>query len=263
MKINGRKIRKDLQQFSVPPCNRNKMQITILLCQKAYQERLLSKRIGFCEFISTQIRFIGRWVWIAQAVFLLIFLLILSRCRVGTDDMQSIFLLLSLVAPLISFGGFPEILKSYAHNMEEIEASTRFSMQKLMGARMLILGLSDLCSLTVILAASAAAAGNVSPLLRMMLYLFVPFNLTCCVCMAVLGHVKSRYAGYCSGGICIACIVIFCRLPWATHYYETAATGVWIILFFLSIVALAIELVHVFQSFNRICFQDEMLSAQW
>ena len=261
MKINERKIRQDLNQFSVPHYDRDKMQETICLAKQAYKERLLSKRIGFWEFIEMQVKFIGHWVWIAQAVFLLVALFALSRCHIGTVDMQSVFLMLSSVAPLIAFVGFPEILKSYAHNMEEIEASTRFSMRKLMGARMLILGLSDICSLTIILVASAA--GNAALILRMILYLFVPFNLTCCACMTVLNHVKSRYDGYYCAAICFACMVTFYRLPLATHYYETAATGVWIILFFISVVYLAIEIVHVFQSFNRVCFSDEMLSVKW
>ena len=261
MKMNNRKIRKDLQQFSVPPYDRDKMQETIHLAKQAYKERLLSKRIGFWEFIVMQVRFIGHWVWLLQAGLLLAALFFLSRFRTNTVDMQSIFLLLSSVAPMIAFVSFPEIMKSYANDMEEIEASTRFSMRKLMGARMLILGLADLCSLTIILAASAA--GNVALILRMILYLFVPFNLTCCACMTVLNHVKSRYAGYYCGAICVACMVIFCRLPWITHYYEVAATGAWIILFFISIVYLAIEIVRVFQSFNRVCFCDEMLSVKW
>jgi hypothetical protein len=261
MKRNDRKIRKDLQQFSVPPYDRNKMQETIHLAKQAYKERLLSKRIGFWEFIAMQVRFIGHWVWLSQAILLFAALFFLSRFRTNTTDIQSVFLLLSSVAPVVAFVGFPEIMKSYAHNMEEIEACTRFSMRKLMGARMLILGLADLCSLTLILAASAA--GDASLILRMILYLFVPFNLTCCACMTVLDHIKSRYAGYYCGAICVACMVIFCRLPWAAHYYETAATGVWIILFFISIVYLAIETARVFQSFNRVCFRDEMLSVKW
>ncbi len=165
MKINDAKIRNDLQQFSVPAYDRDKMQETIRVSKKAYNERLLSKRIGFCEFIATQVRFIGRWVWLSQATFLLLSLYLLSRFNFGKVDMQSVFLLLSSVASLIAFVGFPEVLKSYANNMEEIEACTRFSMRKLMGARMLILGLADLCSLTIILTVSTA--GNAALILRM------------------------------------------------------------------------------------------------
>ncbi len=71
MKRNDRKIQKDLQQFSVPTYDRDKMQETIHLAKQAYKERLLSKRIGFWEFIEMQVRFIGHWVWLAQVVLLL------------------------------------------------------------------------------------------------------------------------------------------------------------------------------------------------
>lgn len=261
MKMNNPKIREDLQQFAVPPYDRSKMQETIHLAKQAYKERLLSKRIGFWEFIEMQIRFIGHWVWLSQAVLLFAALFFLSRFHTNTADMQSVFLLLSSFAPMVAFVGFPEIMKSYAHSMEEIEACTRFSMRKLMGARILILGLTDLCSLTIILAASAV--GDASLILRMILYLFVPFNLTCCACMTVLEHIKSRYAGYYCGAICAACMVILCRLPWAVHYYEAAATGAWIFLFFISIVYFVIETARIFQRFNQVCFHDETLSVKW
>lgn len=261
MKINDAKIRNDLQQFSVPAYDRDKMQETIRVSKKAYNERLLSKRIGFCEFIATQVRFIGRWVWLSQATFLLLSLYLLSRFNFGKVDMQSVFLLLSSVASLIAFVGFPEVLKSYANNMEEIEACTRFSMRKLMGARMLILGLAHLCSLTIILTVSTA--GNAALILRMILYLFVPFNITCCICMTVLHHVRSRYAGYYCGAICIVGLVILRILTWSYGCYEAGATVGWIILFFLSLIYLVIEIIRVFYSFNRVCFNDEMLSAKW
>ena len=67
MKRNNRKIRNDLQQFLVPPFERDKMQKTIYLAKQAYKERLLSKQIGFWEFVEMQIRFIGHWVWLSQA----------------------------------------------------------------------------------------------------------------------------------------------------------------------------------------------------
>ena len=47
MKMNDRKIQKDLQSFSVPHYDRDKMQETICLAKQAYIERLISKRIVF------------------------------------------------------------------------------------------------------------------------------------------------------------------------------------------------------------------------
>lgn len=261
MKINERKIRETLTSFSVPAYDPDALRQTIRLAKKAYSERLLAKRIGCWEFIAMQVRFIGRGVWLAQAALLLACLYLLEGFHAEKADMQSVFLLLSSIAPLIAFVGFPEILKSYSHNMEEIEACTRFSMRKLMGARMLILGLADLFSLTLILTVSAA--GNAAFILRMILYLFVPFNLTCCLCMTVLEHFRGRYAGYACEVICVGCTVLFLRLSLLKKYYEAAATGTWMLFFCLSGVYLTIETVRVFRSFSRTCFSDETLSAKW
>ncbi|MDI6619577.1 MAG: hypothetical protein QME45_13075 [Clostridiales bacterium] len=261
MKINYQKIQQDLRPFSVPAYDRDKMQETIQLAKKCYSEKLISERIGFWRFIAVQVRFIERWVWLAQAASFLLFLFLLKQYHFGKYDMQPVFLLFSSVAPMIAFIGFPEVLKSYSHNMEEIESCTRFSIRKLMGARMLILGLADLCCLTAILAASAASNGAL--LLRMILYLFVPFNLTCCACLTVIEHVKNRYDGYLCAIICIICIIVFRKLSFMKDCYEATATGIWTIMFLVSIGYLAIEIVRTFRCLNRFCSKEKTLSVTW
>jgi len=262
MKINERKIREDLASFSVPAYDPEKMRETVQLAKAAYRERQFAARIGFWEFLSMQLRFIGKWVWLAQVVLLLSVLLAVSRRSFAVNEMQHVFLVFSCAVPLLAFLGFPEILKSYAHGMAEIEGCTRFSMRKLMGARMLILGLADLCCMTVILAASAARSGT--PVLRMILYLFVPFNVTCCGCLTVLEHVKSRQGGYFCAAVCVLCIAVFSQLSFVKGFYETAATGMWIVLFFCSLAYFATELFRAFRSFDRLfCSKQETLSVPW
>lgn len=262
MKINERNIRKGFASFSVPAYDPEKMRETVRLAKKAYRERQAAERIGFWEFLSMQLRFIGKWVWLAQAALLLLVLLAVGRRSSSVFELRPIFLLFSFVAPLIAFVGFPEILKSYSYGMAEIEACARFSMRKLMGARMLILGLADLCCLTVILAVSTAGSGV--PLLRMILYLFVPFNVTCCGCLTVLDHVRSRQGGYFCAAVCIFCIVIFTRLSFVREYYEAAATGAWVFLFFCSLAYFAFELIRTFRGFDSLSHsQKETLSVPW
>lgn len=261
MNRSDRKIRDYMQQYSVPSYDTKKMQQTIHLAQQAYRDRLLSKRIGFWEFIRMQVHFIGHWVWFAQSALVLGFLFILRGYHFGHSDLQHILLLFSAVSPIIAFVAFPELLKSYAHDMEEIESCTHFSMRKLMGARMLILGLADLFCLTVILAISTTHDGVF--VLRMILYLFVPFNLTCCGCLTVLNHVKSKQGGYYCGAICILCMAAFGGLSFVNKYYETATAGIWIAMFVLTLVYIAIEVVHTFRSFNRFCSKEETISVGW
>ena len=261
MNRNDQEIRNYLQQDSVPSYDPEKMQQTVRLARQAYCSRLLSKRIGFGKFIRMQMHFIGHWVWFTQAALVFGFLILLTKCDFGQPDLQHILLLFSAASPMIALVGFPELLKSYSHGMEEIESCTRFSMRKLMGARMLILGLTDLFCLTVILAVSTAHSGEF--LMRMILYLFVPFNLTCCGCLTVLSHVKSRQNGYYCGAICALCIAVFVSLSFVKRYYEAAATGAWLMMFILTLVYLAIEVVQTFQSFNRFCAKEEAISVTW
>lgn len=246
MKLSEKKIREGLRQFPVPAYDPEGLEKTVRSAERAYGEQLIAKRIGFPEFIAMQVRFIGRWVWAAHSALLLLFLLLLSRYQFGIRDMQPVFLLFSTIAPLVAFVGFPEILKSCSHNMEEIEACTRFSLRRLMAARMLILGLADLCCLTAILAASSANKGAL--VWRMILYLFVPFNLTCCGCLTVLRRVRNRYDGYSCAAVCAFCVAVFTKLSFRREYYEAAASGVWAVLFFLSAAYIVFEVFRALQS---------------
>lgn len=262
MKINERKIREDLNSYSVPAYDPKKLGETIRLAKKAYCERQVAERIGFWEFLSMQLRFISKWVWLAQAALLLLVLLAVGRRSSSVSEMRSVFLIFSFTAPAVAFLGFPEILKSYAHGMAEIEGCTRFSIRKLMGARMLILGLADLCCMTVILAVSAASTGT--PVLRMILYLFVPFNVTCCGCLTVLDHARSRQGGYVCAAVCVLCIAVFSQLSFVREYYEAAATGAWAVLFFCSLAYFVVELIRTFRSFDHLFYsKKETLSVPW
>lgn len=261
MKKKEREMRAVLSTFSVPKFDRDRAEQTVLLARQAYREGIASERIGLVRFVAAQVRFIGRWVWGAQAVLLLTFLVLFCRYGFGKADLRPVYLLFAALSPLIAFTAFPELVKSFAHNMQEIESCTRFSLRKLLGARMLILGLADLCSLTVILAVSSAGAAV--SLFRMILYLFVPFNLTCCACLTVLDLIKSRYGGSYCGAVCVFCMAAFSKLSMEGRCYETAAVWGWAVLFLLSAVYFVAEAFRVFRGCCRVSFSGEKLSVQW
>ena len=78
MNRSDRKLRDYLQQYTVPPYDSKKMKQTVRLARQAYHDRLLSKRIGLWEFIRMQVRFIGRGLWLSQAVLLVFALVVIS-----------------------------------------------------------------------------------------------------------------------------------------------------------------------------------------
>ncbi len=261
MSRNRRGMEKDLLSYPVPDFDRERMEATVRLVRKAYSERLLTKRTGFLKLAAIQARFIGRWVWIAQAAFIVLFLVFAHMNHIERHGLQRLFFIFSALAPMIAFLIVPELLKSHVHGMEEIESSTRFSIQKLFGARMLIIGLADLFCLTMIIA--AAAAGSGADFLRLGMYLFVPFNLTCCGCLTVLDRVKSRYSGYYCGLLCLVFAIAFARLSLVPKLYEASATGVWTVMFALSAAYLAVEVARTVRHSKNILSRRENLSVAW
>ena len=262
MKMNTQKIKKDLRKFSVPDYDKGKMEETVHLAKRAYHEGQKTFRIGFWEFLTLQVHFISRAVWLSQAAILLLFLMLLRQSGLGAAGMQQMLLLLSSAAPLIAFAGFPEILKSVSHNMAEIEACTRFSLRRLVGARLFIIGMADLCCLSVILAVTAANSN--ASVFQLILYLFVPFNMTCCGCLTVFAHIKSGNDGYFCAAVCVLCMSVFSILSFHKEYYEAAATGVWLAMFLISLLYLAVETLHACRSLERFYnSKHETFSVKW
>lgn len=262
MKINDEKMHETLKQFSVPDYDRHKLQETIKVSIEAYKGNFFSRRIDFGDFIRMQVRFIGGWIWIIQAMILIGFLVLISQNNFEGDNLKNIVVLFSLAAPMIAFVGFPELLKSYAHDMEEIELCTRFSMRKLIAARMIILGFVDLFCLTIILAVSAFHNDSVF-IFRMILYLVVPFNVTCCGCITVMNHVKSRQGGYYCGIICFLCMAVFGWLSFVKSYYETVSQGVWLIMFLITTFYFASAVIKYFKGFAGDLEKEHTISIRW
>lgn len=262
MNVNKQKVIKYLKAYSVPPYDPEKLQETIELGKDIYMRSQTSARIGLLKFILYQFSFISKWVWALQLALLIIVFLATEKFTHSINSIQLVFAIFSSSTPLIAFFGIPELLKSYSYSMYEIEGCTRFSMYKLMGARMLIIGLADLCCLTVILTISIA---NIEvPIERLILYLLVPFNVTCCCCLAVLLHVKSNQGGYACAGICVFFIVLFTRLSFIKEIYETAVTGVWAIMFICSLIGFTIETIRTLQATSNIfCVKKDSITIPW
>ncbi len=261
MRKNRQGMEKDRLSYPVPDFDRERMEATVGLVRKAYSERLLGKRTGFLKLAAMQTRFIGRWVWAAQAAVIVLFLAFAHSYQLERHSLQRLLFVFSALAPMIAFLIVPELLKSHVHNMEEIESSTRFSIHKLFGARMLVIGLADLFCLTLIIAAASNESG--AAFLRLGMYLFVPFNLTCCGCLIVLERVKSRYCGYYCGLFCLVLVIVFARLSLVAKLYEASATGVWTVMFALSAAWLAVEVARTVRHSRDIMSRRENLSVAW
>ena len=174
-------------------------------CLRAGEEICLKQRrerISFPSFLSMQIKFIGRKIWLAQGIFLL-FVNGMFRSLYGNDYPEnplSAAKLLFCLSVLVFMTALPFLYRSARYQMQEIEAASRFSCVRLLAAKLVIVGIGDLFILGGIFCIAtwrtSLTAGST------LLYLCFPFLSAGSGCLYLLGHCspKQFFAG--SMGLC-------------------------------------------------------------
>lgn len=160
------------------------------------------QRIGFWKFLLLQIRFLGWKIWAAQGAALLVVCLWLSR-SFGQElwsRPQSVAGLLLCLSVLTVMSAPPLLYRSVRCRMQEVEAASRFSSNRLLMARLLIIGLGDGAMLGGILL-TAALGSALSPGTAALL-VCLPFLLCAGGCLYLLGHVPPRQFLTGSLGLC-------------------------------------------------------------
>lgn len=189
----NRKLKKELSECFRAPDPREK---------KAFLKKIPVPRANMSSFILTQIFFIRKRIW---AVSILIF----AAAVLGTYiiDLNAVWLVSSLV-PLLAMEVVTESGKSGACGMEELEKSARFSLKSVVMARFLILGIFNL-GIMFFLSCICREAVNM-PLMRSVVYLFVPYLLTAFISLRIVRQFRSREGMY--GCIVTAVLVGVCNL---------------------------------------------------
>lgn len=106
-------------------------------------------RLSFAAFLGTQVRFIGWKIWFLQALCLLL-------ANGALDLLFGDYYFVNLRAAAISLGALavlvmlttlPFVYNAVVYQMQEMEAATYFSSQRLLAARLSIVGIGDMVML--------------------------------------------------------------------------------------------------------------------
>ncbi|SEP03915.1 hypothetical protein SAMN04487895_11832 [Paenibacillus sophorae] len=189
----------------------------------------------------TQLRFISWKVWAVQLLIVLGMGLLLHKSIQEQNGNVQLVMLTSIAAPLLVIAGIQTLTRSLSCHMMEIELSTRHLLEKLTLVRMSLLGMADLIGLALL--AVLMSAWMQMEISVILLYLLVPFNLTCFGCLWLLNRVRTPSCGYyCliySGLVAlIQTILMFNPSLWL---FESSAIGVWQALLMLTITGIAFE----------------------
>ncbi|ASA24120.1 hypothetical protein [Paenibacillus donghaensis] len=241
MKKSSELIQNKLQQPAMPPTSPDVLEETIRQSKQLLRQNQLAKRTTFIEFFKAQLRFISPKIWGVQLLIVVGMILFVQHTEVSSvRDKLQLLAHASMAAPLLVLAGIQLLTRSFTHNMMEIELSTRHSLEKLMMVRLSILSMADLLGLLA--SASFFSMQLERDIGLVLLYLFVPFNLTCLGCLWILNRIHTKDSGYyclAYGGLLV--ILQFVLSIETVNLYDAPAVGGWLIVLVVSSLAVIYE----------------------
>lgn len=111
------------------------------------------QRIDFMSFLKRQVRFIGWKIWLGQGVLLLLLYGVFAFTTEGPllHSVRYTAYFLCCLSMLLMLSAAPMFYRCIRYTMYEIELASRFSIVKLLFARILIIGIGDVVLLTGLL----------------------------------------------------------------------------------------------------------------
>lgn len=140
------------------------------------------------HFVLLQAGFIRKRMWVLQLVLFALLVVWISQMRALWSQNNSIYALCACTAPLLVLINVTDFVRVYHVGLVEVELATRYSLPKIIAARMLIFGVTDIFIMVCVAAVGAWVSRTA--LLILLLYCLTPFCLVCAVSMELLRHLS-------------------------------------------------------------------------
>ncbi|MDO5411501.1 MAG: hypothetical protein Q4F21_13835 [Lachnospiraceae bacterium] len=186
------------------------------------------ERIGFQTFLFMQMKFVGRKVWLCQGLLLVLFSVIFLAADGGYLWKIPAYAarMLCYLAILIAMTALPLIHRSIHYKMHEVETAARFSADRLLAAKLLLIGTGDIFMLAGILiivsAKTSLPTGSVA------LYLLFPYLLASSGLLFLLGHLKTeRFMPYSLSFYFLLLLLILALKQIYPGFFQQTLSGGW------------------------------------
>jgi len=231
-------MKKDISDFTP-----QRLEETIALSKKIVMEEQKDKEAGMFQFVFGQMRFISAGTWMIRAGMLLGMIVVLYT--VHDNGGKQVDQMLSVVTPILVLSGIPEIWKNMRYHAMDIEICTRFGLKKAYMARFLLIGMMDLCMVTV-LTVMGSRRLSIS-FYQIAVWFLVPYNSTLMICLSMTAFIKhkSEYFTEAVGALWMAAVY------WLTGYvkiYEKVQLFLWGILLVISFVYIGFVIRKIMES---------------
>lgn len=196
------------------------LQETISAAKDAFIESEAEGFLSRAEFLYQQCGYIHKRWWILQGITLFSLWLILQI----TESSYYIQQCMGIAASLFSIMLLPELWKNRTSNSLEIECISYYSLRQVYSARIFAFAMVDL----LLLCSFALPTLLLGRLLieEMIIYFFLPYLVTCCICFRVLSDQRigsEIFALFLCGFWC----VIWTRIVLSEKIYGAISTPVW------------------------------------
>lgn len=240
MKDKDKFFKKKLDSYTVAPADELNIKKTILtgkqsLLQNPVQELYWYKRI------FNQFKYISPLLWVVQLLAFGLCMFMIGRINRDTD-ITPVLSSISFIVAFIGVVGFPELCKSFSHQMWELEQSCKYNLRQIAAIKLSIIGMIDL--LMVLIVSVMTSVQTAMPVWEMALYLFVPFNLVCIVSFFVISLTRNKssvfpvfFAGFGVAYIMLLCVNRF-------SLYQSVSIPIWAILCLSTFIALMVKIVQ-------------------
>lgn len=202
--------------------------------------------LSYLGFVISQVRFIKRSVCIAQ-------ILLLAMCFFGLEFFhESMWQVawVSAVLPVFIMGGMLEMSKSFSDNMLEMEMATKYTLNQVLVARVMLLGGINFIELSLMFLYSGLKVEDFS--FTLLVYMSVPFLMTTFLCLMIVNRIRGK-----EGGIMMMAIGMMISLGTGTlafyypQVYKEYMRGYWYIMFGVIVAAITIEFIRIIRCCNR------------
>ena len=203
----SQKLKQEISALYATRPDKAHLEETIKLAGQAYSGRRQMRHISTFEMIIGQVRFIARPVWILQGIVLLCMCVFMRYAMASEQQASYIPAFLSISSIFIAMTMLPFYGRSRKYKMREIECTTRVSLSRLILAKLCVIGAGDIASLSIVLLITLGKM--VTPAATLLMFILLPFLLTCAGSLFILGRTTENYGSFVSAGFAVGLSAAF------------------------------------------------------
>ena len=215
-----RKMLEYRKRYPAAEIDEEKLMLTVQRSKDVFYKSEKEYPLSYLEFVCQQMAYIRKSWWLLQIAVLVFLWQILYSSGNGLYWQRGA----GVLAPLFVVILIPELWKNQRNASVEIEGAAYFSLRQVYSARMFLFAIVDIVILSLFFAVTSftvqIALGEI------VVQFFIPFNVTCCICLRTLCSRRLR-SEYVSVALCLLWSAVWVQIILNNNIYEKISYPVW------------------------------------